>query len=98
MKPGEVYRSYRGHDEDYIIYVVVKDYGKLRPVVLYSSYNNSTIPSTNMAIHVCPNSYGNDVNIDDTFYDGDEKIFDSIEDYIVDRVADRVLLGDNDDD
>lgn len=94
MKPGEVYRhkDFHGALHDFV-YVVIEDYGTLRPLIIWQGILKRPKPYINTAIAFCPSVFEGENK--SGFYDSDEKIADSLEDFIVSNVIERELLSDD---
>ena len=74
MKIGEVYERPSG-----VIYIVVMDYGTLRPLRLHdpTDAGNRFVLRMNRAFHICK-----DDDISKPFYSGDKLIANSMEEYL----------------
>lgn len=90
MKVGQVYRT----ADSRLIYVVIEDYRKLRPLVVWSKCSKVEKEFElicNMSYTLCP---GIEHNCS-TFYEGDELIANTFKEYLQDMVIHEAILGDD---
>lgn len=81
IRAGQVFKKTTKYDNLTIVYAIVADYGRLRPMVLEVCDNHHNPdrqkPSMNMAYDCSPKIHNEPHRI----YEGEELMFDSIDDY-----------------